>query len=131
MEAIERAGGRASFFRADVRSEEEVGTVFKKVDSNFGRLDVVVCSAGILKGARKSIDALLEEDWDTTLDTNLKGTFLTIKHAVVASGKSRKFRSPVDFFRSGSSGRQFFVRLRRQQRWHVRPALQPGKPAFS
>ena len=88
VEAIEKAGGRASFFRGDVRCEEEVCTIFKKIHSNFGRLDVVVCSAGILKGARKSIDALLEEDWDITLDTNLKGTFLTIKHAVTLLEKA-------------------------------------------
>ena len=86
--SIEKAGGRAAFFRADVRCEEEVGAVFKEVDSNYGRLDVVICSAGVLKGARKSINKLSEEDWDITIDTNLKGTFLTIKHAATLLEKS-------------------------------------------
>ena len=88
VEEIEKGGGNAAFYQVDVRSEEEVSAVLKDVDSKYGRLDVVVCSAGILKGARKGIDALQEEDWNSTIDTNLKGTFLTIKHSVALLKKA-------------------------------------------
>ena len=88
VKEIERAGGSASFYQADVRSEEDVSSVLKDVASVYGRLDVLICSAGILKGARKRIDALLEEDWNATIDTNLKGTFLTIKHSVTLLEKA-------------------------------------------
>ena len=88
VKEIEKGGGNAAFYQVDVRSEEEVSAVLKDVDSKYGRLDVVVCSAGILKGARKGIDALQEEDWNSTIDTNLKGTFLTIKHSVALLKKA-------------------------------------------
>ena len=35
---------------------------------------------GVLTGAFKTIEELSEEDWDATLDTNLKGTFLSAKY---------------------------------------------------
>ena len=52
---------------------------------------MAVFSAGVLTGAFKTIEELSEEDWDATLDTNLKGTFLSAKYAaplLAAAGKS-------------------------------------------
>jgi NAD(P)-dependent dehydrogenase (short-subunit alcohol dehydrogenase family) len=77
--AIEKAGGRAEFHRTDVRSAPSVAGVFQKL--NADRLDVLVCSAGVLKGAFKGVAGLSEEDWDATLDTNLKGTYLVVRQA--------------------------------------------------
>ena len=47
----------------------------------WGRLDIVVANAGI-NGVWAPIEELEPEEWDRTLDTNLKGTFLTVKYAV-------------------------------------------------
>lgn len=78
---IKAAGGQAAFFQVDIRQEQHVAKVFQQVTSQFDHLDLVVCSAGVLKGAFKHIEELEESDWDATLDTNLKGTYLTVKHA--------------------------------------------------
>jgi len=81
QEKIQRAGGKAEFFQVDVSSAREVGEVFRQISAAHGRLDVLVCSAGVLKGAYKGVAGLPEEDWDLTIDTNLKGTYLAVRHA--------------------------------------------------
>ena len=78
---INTAGGRAAFYQVDVSSAASVAAAFEAIGREYGRLDVVVCSAGVLKGAYRAIDELPEEEWDATIDTNLKGTYLTCKYA--------------------------------------------------
>jgi 3-oxoacyl-[acyl-carrier protein] reductase len=67
------AGRRAVAIRADVASvtaaEESVGAVVRQL----GRLDILVCSAGITRDA--VIWKLTEQAWDEVLRTNLKGCF--------------------------------------------------------
>jgi NAD(P)-dependent dehydrogenase (short-subunit alcohol dehydrogenase family) len=79
--AIQEAGGQASFFGTDVRSEESVAATFTQINAAHQRLDTLICSAGVLRGAHKGTVGLSEEDWDDTIDTNIKGTFLTAKYA--------------------------------------------------
>jgi NAD(P)-dependent dehydrogenase (short-subunit alcohol dehydrogenase family) len=81
VEIIEQAGGRARFYATDVRSEESVAHSLAQIGQESERLDVGVVAAGVLKGAFKGIGELTEEDWDATIDTNLKGTYLTVKYA--------------------------------------------------
>jgi NAD(P)-dependent dehydrogenase (short-subunit alcohol dehydrogenase family) len=77
--AIEKRGGQAEFHQTDVRSAQSVERVFQQL--NADRLDVLVCSAGVLKGAFQGVAGLSEEDWDATIDTNLKGTYLVARQA--------------------------------------------------
>lgn len=88
---IEAAGGRAHFYATDVRKEESVAASIAQVKAQTDRIDVAVFAAGVLKGAFKTIEELSEEDWDATLDTNLKGTFFSAKYAtplLAAAGAS-------------------------------------------
>jgi 3-oxoacyl-[acyl-carrier protein] reductase len=59
----------------------------------FGRIDILVNNAGIARPG--AIDSLTEEDWDRTLDVNLKGQFLVVR-AVVAGMKERRKGSIVN-----------------------------------
>lgn len=79
LEAITKGGGQAVFHQTDVRSGQNVEEVFRQL--NCERLDILVCSAGVLKGAYKGVAGLPEEDWDATIDTNLKGTYLVVRQA--------------------------------------------------
>lgn len=91
VKAITAAGGQAAFCQADVRDDAQVRQAIQSLSAAHGHLDIAVCSAGVLKGAFKTIDALDEDDWDMTLDTNLKGTYLTLKYAaplLAAAGQS-------------------------------------------
>ncbi len=74
---VKALGRRAECFAMNVASSEEVTRAIGEVEKAFGRIDILVNNAGITK------DGLLmrmsEEDWDSVLDINLKGTFLCAK----------------------------------------------------
>ncbi|RCK70630.1 SDR family NAD(P)-dependent oxidoreductase [Desertihabitans brevis] len=80
-EQIRGEGGRALPVSGDVSDEESVVEAYAKVLEEFGRLDVVVANAGV-NGRWAGIEDLTADDFRSTLDINLTGTFLTIKHAV-------------------------------------------------
>ena len=61
-------------FQADVRDAQQVASLVKSVNAALGDISILVNNAGV--GAFVAIHELREEDWDTVLDTNLKGVFL-------------------------------------------------------
>ncbi len=63
----------------DVRSEVDVRRLIDAAGA-AGGLDILVNNAGI--GMVKQIPEVTEAEWDACLDTNLKGAFLTSKHAI-------------------------------------------------
>jgi NAD(P)-dependent dehydrogenase (short-subunit alcohol dehydrogenase family) len=78
---IEGAGGAALSLVADVSVPEQVRDAVGRVAAEWGRVDVVFANAGI-NGVWAPLEELTPEEWDQTLDVNLKGTFLTVKYAV-------------------------------------------------
>ena len=70
---IEQAGGEAFLIQADVASSEAVDTMVKAVMERFGKIDILVNNAGITRD--NLIMRMKEADWDSVLDTNLKGVF--------------------------------------------------------
>ncbi len=80
-------GGGGRGYGCDVSDAQQVETTVAAVEKDFGRIDVVVNNAGTTR------DNLLfrigEEDWDTVLNTNLKGAFLVTKHAARGMIKRR------------------------------------------
>jgi NAD(P)-dependent dehydrogenase (short-subunit alcohol dehydrogenase family) len=78
---IERGGGRALPLLADVAEPGEMKRAVEALVAAYGRLDMVFANAGI-NGKWAPLEELEPEDWDRTLGTNLKGTFLTVKYAV-------------------------------------------------
>ena len=73
--AITEMGGEALAVPADVSQKKSVEEMVQKVLKQFGRIDILVNSAGI--NIRKSALDFDESDWDQVIDINLKGTFLT------------------------------------------------------
>lgn len=71
---IEEQGGRGLALSADVRSASQLSAAAAQIHATLGPINVLVSSAGV--GVRAPINALSEADWDVTLDTLLKGTFL-------------------------------------------------------
>ena len=68
--------------QVDVRQEDQVADAVQQVLARWGRLDALVNSAGIDRPT--PVGELTVEIWDSVLDTNLKGSFLTSKHALPA-----------------------------------------------
>ncbi|MEJ8858786.1 3-oxoacyl-ACP reductase FabG [Variovorax robiniae] len=71
--AIEATGGRAIGVRCDVRDEEQVRAMVAAGREAFGRIDVLVNNAGLVKD--RSLLKMDEADWDLVIDVTLKGAF--------------------------------------------------------
>ncbi|GAQ17661.1 levodione reductase [Oceanobacillus picturae] len=81
QQEIEKEGGEAIVCETDVSKPEEMEASFQKVSSKWGRLDAVFANAGI-NGTIAPIEDLDPEEWDKTLETNLRSTFLSVKYAI-------------------------------------------------
>ena len=70
---VKEIAGKAIPYAVDVADGAQVGATCEKILQDFGRVDVLVNNAGVTR------DGLLmrmsDDDWDTVLDTNLKGAF--------------------------------------------------------
>ena len=75
-------GFRAAFVQVDVRDPSQVEALMTGVQTTYGRLDVLVCAAGIFRGAFMPPDELSVEDFEAVVDVNLKGVFLCTKYAM-------------------------------------------------
>jgi NAD(P)-dependent dehydrogenase (short-subunit alcohol dehydrogenase family) len=78
--AVKETGSDALAVTTDVAEEESVEALFEAVDESFGRLDVIVNTAGINPAAAlgKPKDVSIEA-FDTAIDVNLRGAFLCSK----------------------------------------------------
>ena len=74
-------GGEALFFRADVSQPDDVEAMVRKAVDTWGRLDCAHNNAGIAESRVLTAD-LTEEVWDKTIDINLKGVWLCMKHEI-------------------------------------------------
>ncbi len=83
---IAKEGGTAQGFAADVTKFAEMQAAADFAVKTHGGLDVLCANAGIFPQAK--IEELSEESWDETIDTNLKGTFLSVKACLPALKKS-------------------------------------------
>ncbi|AVR00136.1 3-oxoacyl-[acyl-carrier-protein] reductase [Oceanobacillus iheyensis] len=81
QQEIEKEGGEAIVCETDVSKPEQMEASFQKVSSKWGRLDAVFANAGI-NGTVAPIEDLDPEEWDKTLETNLRSTFLSVKYAI-------------------------------------------------
>jgi NAD(P)-dependent dehydrogenase (short-subunit alcohol dehydrogenase family) len=81
VDAITGSGGTASPYAAEMADPDAVQALFEQVRDDWGRLDIVVANTGI-NGVWAPLEELTAEEWSRTIDVNLTGTFLTVKHAL-------------------------------------------------
>lgn len=78
---IEAQGGQALYVECDVSDPDAVKQALDTTVGRFGKLDIVFANAGI-NGVWTPVEELQPEEWDRTLNINLKGTYLTVHFAV-------------------------------------------------
>jgi NAD(P)-dependent dehydrogenase (short-subunit alcohol dehydrogenase family) len=78
---IRAAGGEGLFVKTDVSNASDVKALVKKAVEKFGRLDVAFNNAGI-EGVWVPINRQSEEDFDRTININLKGVWLCLKYEI-------------------------------------------------
>ena len=101
-------GGAA--FPADVTDAEAVRRAVDGVVARWGRLDVLVNNAGIVRDA--ALADVTEEDWSSTLDVNLRGTMVCARAAVPhmkAAGFGRILSATSIVARSGNYGQTAYA----------------------
>jgi len=87
---IRALGRQALVIQADIGFKSEVDRMFDLVLENFGAPDVLINNSAVQSW--KPLLTLLEEEWDKTLRTNLKGTFLCtqrVAHYMAKAGRGR------------------------------------------
>ncbi|HET7768049.1 MAG TPA: SDR family NAD(P)-dependent oxidoreductase [Chloroflexota bacterium] len=133
---LKSSGAKAIAVRADVRVEADMKEAVSRTVSELGGLHFVFANAGI-NGMQCPIEEMTVEEWDATIDTNMKGTFLTIKHSIphlrAAGGGSVVVTASVNGFKlfsaagysaysTSKAGQVAYAKMAAQElaRWDIR-----------
>ena len=98
----EARGVGALAVQADVSDSAEAQKLVNATLERFGRIDFLVCNAGIWEGS--AIDQMAEEVWDRTIDLNLKGTWAVCRAAVPGMKRQQFGRIVVVSSTAGQRG---------------------------
>lgn len=80
-EQITKIGGAARYYHVNVSSEKEIEDAYRNVEKDLGPIYGLVNNAGI-SGVSKPTHEIDADDWDKVININVKGVFLSTKHAV-------------------------------------------------
>jgi NAD(P)-dependent dehydrogenase (short-subunit alcohol dehydrogenase family) len=80
VQAIQSAGGEASFFKCDVMSVDEISNCVKSIAARFGHIEILINNAGILHTT--PIEDVTEEEWDRIMAINLKSVFFMSQQVI-------------------------------------------------
>ncbi|MBP1718338.1 MAG: short-chain dehydrogenase [Deltaproteobacteria bacterium] len=80
LKLVKATGASAIYIQGDVSLAADARRMVDETVKTFGRIDILVNNAGIVIPGR--VDNMSEEDWDKTIDVNLKGVFLVSKYTI-------------------------------------------------
>ena len=98
----QRQGIKAFAVRADVSQLDQAEQLLRETVEHFGRLDFLICNAGIWEGA--PVEEISEELWNRTLEINLKGTWSVCRAAVPLMKQQRFGRIVIISSTAGQRG---------------------------
>ena len=97
--SINADGGKSISFRLDVCSQNEINAVVKECIKKFGKIDILVHSAGVYKEA--PFLSMSEEEWDETLNVNWEkkevGSFFGVSSEVITEDDEIQDDSDIDW----------------------------------
>ena len=99
---IQQAGGTATACLESVVTMSGGERIVQTAVDNYGRLDIVVTCAGILRD--RMIFNMTEQEWDDVIAVHLKGTFTVVKHACILFRQQRSGRVITFSSQSGLVG---------------------------
>jgi 3-oxoacyl-[acyl-carrier protein] reductase len=100
--AAREFGVEALAVRADVTQMEDARRLVQSCIEHFGRLDIVVCNAGVWEGA--PVEEISEELWERVIDINLKGTWTVCREAVPQMKRQKGGRIVIVSSTAGQRG---------------------------
>ena len=99
-------GVEAAAIPGDVSNLNEAEALVRGAIEQFGRIDFLICNAGIWKG--DAVEAMLEELWDRTMDINLKGTWSVCRAATPVMRQQSFGRIVIVSSTAGQRGEAFY-----------------------
>jgi 3-oxoacyl-[acyl-carrier protein] reductase len=106
---LQEAGCEARGFKVDISNEQNVAHAFKEVEGHFGRIDIMINSAGIVGATNTSILDYSVDDFDKVYRVNLRGAFLMSKYALQAMVKRGYGRVLLIASIAGKEGNPFMA----------------------
>jgi NAD(P)-dependent dehydrogenase (short-subunit alcohol dehydrogenase family) len=100
-EEVSKKGREGIFVSCDVTNSSQVRDMVDKAVSKFGEIDILVNNAGGVPDPKGSLAEVTEEQWDRSLDLNLKSVFLCCK-AVVPHMKKNKYGKIINISSLGA-----------------------------
>jgi len=104
--AARAVGVEAVAIRGDVSKLVEAENLVRETVQRFGRIDFLICNAGIWEGAE--IETMSEELWDRTMDINLKGTWSLCRAAATVMKGQGFGRIVIVSSTAGQRGEPFY-----------------------
>ncbi|MGA3324419.1 MAG: SDR family oxidoreductase [Terriglobia bacterium] len=92
QQIVKDTGRRVMGFACDVRNEDQVENMVSDVLKRFGKIDILVCNAGnvVSTPENKPIEERPLCEWEFTVDVNMTGVFLCVKHVVAKAMKAAR-----------------------------------------
>ena len=106
MTELQEAGRNVIAVAGDISERDTVQHLFDRCTESFGAVDIVVGNAGIWK--RAPIDQMSEEDWDETIDVNLRSIYYTCKFAALEMKPRHSGRIILVTSTAGQRGEAFY-----------------------
>ena len=106
---VKKLGRDGLSLQANITKSDQVKNMVEKTIEKFGRIDILVNSAGTLfaftdendLGKKRSIGSISEDEWDKLVEVNLKGCFLCCKYAAPYMMEKR-YGKIINFSTSGA-----------------------------
>ncbi len=102
VRAIEASGGRARTVRGDLSRPDEAAAVVAAASATFGRLDILVNTAGTTRDV--PILAMNDDEWEAVVAANLSGAFYCIRAALREFVRQRRGRIIIITSSAGQTG---------------------------
>lgn len=106
---LELLGHKASGYLVDVASEEMVRQAISRVESDLGRIDIMVNAAGIVGPTNTHVTEYPAEEFDQVCAVNLRGSFLMSKHVIPVMARNNYGRILLIASIAGKEGNPFMV----------------------
>lgn len=107
VDEIKALGYVAEAFVVDISKEDSVKFAFQKVETNYGKVDVMINSAGIVGPTSTNITEYPVEEYDKIYAINLRGAFLMTKYAITVMQKKNYGRVLLIASIAGKEGNPF------------------------